>query len=211
MMNTTALLPPLLWQQIWLSLGWSVVIGALLGWVLARRVQSGRLTCFAAAVLAAWVALPGVWGGHYWLGLAFQAPSLVTVLLSGVWIARQLSAPFDAACVNASKPQRSIFFLGLGVAGGWILLLDTLGVFATSMYQWGFGTLAPAVALLILAMPWALGGRRGLDGGSLVAVSAVALFAVLQLPTGNLFDALLDPLLWVLLHLALIQALRRQT
>lgn len=209
--NTEASLPSLLLMQGWQSLGWGVVIAALTLWLLQRWEVSRPFATLSAVVVAAWVVVPGGWGGHHWLGLAFQAPSVAAVLLSGVWIARCVSKRFSPTVQQAFSLGQARFPIGLGVVCGWILLFDTLGVFPISLYSLGFSALAPALVLIILAMPWVIAGGRWPDGASLLGVVAIALFVSLQLPTGNVFDALLDPWLWVVLHIALVQTLRRQT
>ena len=45
-----------------------------------------------------------------------------------------------------------------------------------------------------------VGGARCPPSVGILAVCGTALFVTLRLPTGNLWDALLDPLLWVVLH-----------
>jgi hypothetical protein len=96
----------------------------------------------------------------------------------------------------------------LGVLVGWALLLDTLGVWPNSLYNWGFGAIAPAITLVIVMLPWIVVSTRRPDRSVAWAALAVLLFVVLRLPTGNLFDALLDPGLWCFLQFALIQRWR---
>ena len=206
----TASLPALPLIQIWQSLGWGVVAAALTLWLLQRWAVSRPFATTGAALMAVWMAMPGVWGGHYGLGLAFQAPSVVTVLWAGGWLCQRLSKTVSHTCQQVFSLPQGYFPLVLGVMCGWILLFDTLGVFSISLYNWGFSALAPAVALFVLAMPWAMAGRRWPDGASLLGGVAIVLFVSLQLPTGNVFDALLDPFLWVALQFALVQTRRRQ-
>jgi thiosulfate reductase cytochrome b subunit len=89
----------------------------------------------------------------------------------------------------------------LGVALGWVLLLDTLAFWSRSVYALGFGEGAlwcVALGLLVFAWLW--------NGVAMWALCAVLLvFAVSRLPSGNLWDALLDPLLWFGLHLKLLR------
>jgi hypothetical protein len=98
----------------------------------------------------------------------------------------------------------------LGVAGT-LLYLDAVGFLTSGYYYAGFGgILAPLVAV-ILACACALAIVRHHARGIAAAVlGAVVLFSVLRLPSGNLWDALLDPLLfgWAIAAL-LAGALRR--
>ena len=64
----------------------------------------------------------------------------------------------------------------------------------------------PAWALL----PWLLGGHE--DSATVplwIAPGALLLFAATRLPSGNVWDALMDPLLWLLLQGVLLGHLRR--
>jgi hypothetical protein len=58
-------------------------------------------------------------------------------------------------------------------------------------------------------LPWLLRGHAAANHGSTlwIAPTALLLFAVTRLPTGNLWDALMDPWLWVLLHGLLLRRL----
>jgi hypothetical protein len=50
--------------------------------------------------------------------------------------------------------------------------------------------------------------RRAVSGGTAL-LAAVLLFSLLRLPTGNLWDALLDPLLWAWALGSVVVAVRR--
>ena len=84
----------------------------------------------------------------------------------------------------------------LGVLLGWGLLLDTLAWFPVSIYAWGFGSMALALVLTMATLLWLLSGSR--TAALLLAVLAV--FVLTRAPTGNLWDALLDPLFWLALQ-----------
>jgi hypothetical protein len=86
-----------------------------------------------------------------------------------------------------------------------MLLLDTLALLPFEMYAWGFGPAVLAVVALVSLMPLAMRwlGAPWRQPVMWVPWVAVALFAALRLPTGNVWDALLDPLLWVYLHILL--------
>jgi beta-lactamase regulating signal transducer with metallopeptidase domain len=71
--------------------------------------------------------------------------------------------------------------------------------------------LVPAVLVLLMLAPWALRTRaKGLSWQALCAVVAVLLFVALRLPSGNVWDAVLDPWLWLALHVFGVRALIRR-
>ena len=73
------------------------------------------------------------------------------------------------------------------------MLLDTFASWQVSVYAWGFGPVAFGVAAACAALLWlALGSTA-----STLALLVLALFALTRLPTGNVWDALLDPWLWL--------------
>ena len=108
---------------------------------------------------------------------------------------------------NAAADTRSLRLLLLpGVLLGWVLLLDTLAWFPVSVYAWGFAAPAVAVAVGAAALFWLQQGTRA----SALPLCVLALFVLTRLPTGNLWDALLDPWLWLVLQSGwLISVLRR--
>lgn len=192
---------------VWLALhlGWALVLGSavmLLAGKLAQRYQWG-LGC----LLLLWALLPSPMSPTYWLGLVFQAPSLTSVVLClGYLRGRARRRQGGGPGIAASDPQALKILLGFGVALGWLLLLDTLAWLPVSVYAWGFASAAVAALLVLAALLWLL-------RGSLVSVLpfvVLALFVLGRWPTGNLWDALLDPLLWLALQVGwLVSAWRR--
>lgn len=189
-------------MQIYRLVGWGLVL-ACVGAALVGRwgVQAGRVLALA---LFAWVAMPGAYSPDYWLGLAFQAPSAVTTLLSVLLLARMLWG-------DANRPQAlpgAAWVLAVsGVVLGYVLMLDTFAVLPWQVYRQGFGPAMLVVAMAFSLLLWVLSAR--LQGASSVLALvplALLLFAALRLPSGNAWDALLDPLLWLYLHGLLIRA-----
>lgn len=184
-------LPDLAWQIVYGRLGWTVVLAALL---LALLPRSWRLPRSAAVLVPAacglLMALPGKASPAYWLGLALQYPS---GLLLGLCLL-SLCARWRGAAPRSfmSTPLAAV----LAVAGT-ALYLDAIGWLSLGLYHAGFGpTAAPALALLGAA-GCALALLRGHGGREAPALfGAFVLFSLLRLPTGNLWDAVLDPLLW---------------
>jgi hypothetical protein len=91
-----------------------------------------------------------------------------------------------------------------GIVGGWVLLLDTFAQLPWSVYPLGFGPAALAVVLAMALAPLLQAGamRRGT---AWVVPAALLLFAVFRLPSGNLWDAVLDPWLWLVLHIVAVR------
>lgn len=199
------------WLMRWgLYLGWSVVlawVGALLA---SARPRPVRLA--VAGFLAAWCWVPGPYGPVHWLGLAFQAPSLSSVLLCSLLLHARLSPAEPRQVGRGCTGQRSALALaGVGVALGWLLLLDTLALWPVQLYAWGFSPAATALALGVALLPWSLShGTRAMGARQWVAAWSVLLFVGLRLPTGNVWDALLDPWLWVALHVFVVQSVWRR-
>ena len=105
------------------------------------------------------------------------------------------------------SPRGGLGLLVVAVLLGYGLLLDAFAVLPLQVYRWGFSPLLLLVLLALSLLPWVLGIR--LPGGR-VAPLALLLFALTRLPTGNVWDALLDPWLWLLLQGLLSRRLLRQ-
>ena len=79
---------------------------------------------------------------------------------------------------------------------GVLLYLDAFGLIAGGYYYAGFGGRA-ALGAVLLAAGGAVAAARGrLTPQAAAILGALALFSFARLPSGNLWDALLDPLLW---------------
>ncbi|OGB43988.1 MAG: hypothetical protein A2461_06615 [Burkholderiales bacterium RIFOXYC2_FULL_59_8] len=80
-----------------------------------------------------------------------------------------------------------------------------------SVYAWGFGSGALALACALALLLWVLDGA-GLAGQRLTLSFAAVLlvFTLTRLPSGNLWDALLDPWLWLILQASGLLALLRR-
>lgn len=194
-------LPMLDVMQLWLHVGWALVLAGGSALVLARLRGPGVVRRVVPIALAVWSLLPGDISAAYWLGLAFQAPSGALALACAGWgwnAARQATLGHT----HHAEPHPWRGEVGLVVAGillGWALLLDTFAQWPVALYPLGFEAPAFAAVLVLSLLPLLQAGavRRA---ASWWAPGAVALFAVLRLPTGNVWDAVLDPWLWVGLH-----------
>lgn len=199
-------LPTLALTQLWLHLGWGVVLAwlgsAVAGWWSARRFVA--LVVALLLLASAW--LPDPFSPAYWLGLAFQQPSGVTVLLCALLLWRRArKVPHWWKDRRAAPASEFILLVALGVVMGWLLLLDSFALLPVQLYAWGFTPLAVALVALVALLPWWAGGRHNHRLPAWVAPGAVVLFVALRLPTGNVWDAVLDPWLWIALHVYLVR------
>jgi hypothetical protein len=212
---------PLLPQPGYLAVlrhaGWALVLAALMSAAsqgfAARRVRdAGGLLALA---LALWACIPAPWGLSYWLGLAFQTPSLTAMALSlhHLWqrLAQRKWSHSVQASSLASTARRSAWsyrYVVLGMGLGWLLLLDTFAYLPVSLFAWGFSPLAYALLLLLALLPWVMGARLSRTGPSPALLFVLAVFGLTRWPTGNVWDAVLDPWLFVGLHIYLVARYR---
>lgn len=212
-------LPTLGAMQVWLHLGWSVVL-AWLGvslsgaWLTGQRF--GRLATWLLGVaLAVWVWVPGSAGAAYWLGLAFQAPSVAGVLLCVLLLAGRArgntgtrTLKFYPGAARRNIEDQAIGLAWMGVVLGWALLLDSLAVLPFQLYARGFSPAALGGVVMVALLPWAVSRQQfgaGAWAVSWVVPLAVLVFVVWRLPTGNVWDTVLDPWSWLLLQIWLLK------
>jgi hypothetical protein len=189
-------LPGFAAQSLYLDVGWGVVLAAVVLGLLsgpgpARRLRGPRwLGPAAVAAVAAWVALPGAWSPTFWLGMAFQHPSVVLIVLAGVDGVGRLRP-------SAVPPDRPLLGLlpALTLLGaGAVLYAGAFALIQHDFYGIGFSGRATLIAGTVLVVAWAWLDPR--SGWACVAVAlAVATHAATRLPSGNGWDALLDPFL----------------
>jgi hypothetical protein len=193
--------------RYYLPLSWCVVLLGLLASVSGRWPQTLRLLALGALVV--WCVLPGQYSPDYWLGLAFQMPSLSTVLLCA-WLlwAALFGARVHDPLAQPTVPGWHLALAAAAVGLGWLLLLDTLALLPLELYTLGFGPGASVVAMALVLLPWIFGGRARLGWPALaLAPLVIVVFAASRLPTGNVWDALLDPWLWLVLQVWLARIL----
>jgi hypothetical protein len=180
-------------------LSWAIVL-AFLVMVLGRRWPR-RLQLGLAGLLFAWTLVPGPASPAFWLGLAFQMPSLTSAVIGLTGLVLMLRT---GSCSLADPAQMSALrWAGLGgVLLGWLLLLDTFAVLPLSLYPIGFSPATLGVAAFLASVPWILfGPRHPARVASILLWIVLLLHVLLRLPTGNVWDSLLDPLLWAALQL----------
>jgi len=210
-----AVLPGATAMRVALHLLWAIALGSgalLIAGKLARPYRLGL-----SILVIAWTLMPGPMSPAYWLGLAFQTPSLMSGSICLVWFLRQArQAP--GAGVSMAGPRvdalRMLAWVGIGL--GWVLLLDTLAWLPVSIYAWGFSSAAFATVLLLAMLLWVLFGATGSNrkasglAAFVLPLLVLTLFLLTRLPTGNVWDALLDPWLWGALQIGwLVSAARR--
>jgi hypothetical protein len=199
------ILPDLASQIVYGRVGWAIVAAtvACAVWRGAAPMPRATLAAILAGALAL-MALPGNLSPAWYLGLAFQYPSGLLVAccvlrLTEYWnnVRRSQAMPQTLACILA--------------AAGMLLYLDALGVLTSGYYYAGFGGGVAPLAATAFAVACALAiVLRQAPGHAAAILCAVALFSVLRLPTGNLWDALLDPLLFGWAVVALLAGARRR-
>lgn len=199
-------LPALAVMQCWLHIGWALVLAGGAAGLLARLPVPRWVRLSVPAVLGLWALWPGELSAAYGLGLAFQAPSGVLALLSAWWgwTALRKSPPAGVTAHGTRAFRGETALVPAGIVGGWVLLLDTFAQLPWSVYPLGFGPAALAVVLAMALAPLLQAGamRRGT---AWVVPAALLLFAVFRLPSGNLWDAVLDPWLWLVLHIVAVR------
>jgi hypothetical protein len=185
-------LPDLLLQNTFGKLAWGIVIATLVASLLpSHRQLSRRATALLLCGAVILTLLPGQLSPAYWIALAFQWPS---GMLAGLCLVR-LARPWRQ---TAAREGMTVALAGAVALFGAVLYMDALGLASLGLYFWGFGPRgAPLFALAAMAL--CVGGI--IQGRArpqyFAALGALTLFTLLRLPTGNLWDALLDPLLWI--------------
>ncbi len=210
-MNTWLQLAPALpatWLvQAWLFVGWALVLSA----VLLRLTQH----TVSAAVIGLLLCWPWQYAPVGFVALAFQSPSVVLVL----WAVLTWWRRFHPNEVASKMPTSWAWAL---VLLGWGLCLDTLNLWpqgwSIQLFAFGFEP-ASLVLVLVVGLVWValasqdkLSRRLKLEHPTQSAVflslGVLAVYVVLRVPTGNVWDALLDPFVWLALHGRVWRSLR---
>lgn len=184
-------LPSLDLQLVYGPLAWGLVLAACGVAVLTRkRPFPARLAVAWVVIAFAACAWPGPRSPAYWLALVFQFPSAALVAFCAITIHANATGRAGLRALPAG--------LAMALAGGGALLyLDSAGWLNLGLYAHGFGTPA-ALAGLLIGVATVVSIARGRQRMPAFAILlAVTLFALARLPTGNLWDALIDPLLWL--------------
>lgn len=184
---------------------WALLAASAVFQLSGGRLQGWRAKL--AALMALLCLLPGPISPAYWLEMAFAAPSWSTALLC-MW--HLLTAkPKPSGDINCRDTQNSVkiplAWALAGVALGWLLTLDTFAALPLndSVYAWGFGPVCSALLLAVAASLCLVTA----SAFRIVPLLALGLFILTRLPSGNIWDALLDPWLWLYLHLSIAMQL----
>ena len=196
-------LPTLAWQAVFRQLGWSLALAVVLALMMPKRWARRWWWGLGLGVASN---LPGLTEVISALALSFQTPSLLsqTLLLTVLW--RGLRA--RASLANAPEltpPRAPNGAWAITALLGWVLLLDTLGWGGTFIYPWGFGPAVPVAVLLgcAAAGAWAAWWRPLSVGQARwwwCLAAAMGLFVLTRAPSGNAWDAISDPWLWLVAH-----------
>jgi hypothetical protein len=219
----TPLLPSALAYGLYLHVAWALVAACALLMLLRRLFaamggqmterQATRWAWGLAAATMVFVCIPAPYGLSAYLALAMQSPSLILLVWACIRLVQlwRQDAPFAALTPALAKApelepaQSGSWPLGMLLTLlvlGWALVVDTLNlwpaVFNPALYAWGFTSAAlwavlvvAAVLLLIYKATWPL---------VLMSFAVLLMYAFFRLPTGNVWDALLDPFVFVILH-----------
>ena len=87
----------------------------------------------------------------------------------------------------------------LALVLGAVLLADMFILLPFSLYRWGFSSFAFGLLLAVALLVWLVARSETSRRDARLACAALALFALTRLPSGNVFDALIDPWLWMVL------------
>lgn len=204
----TPALPGALWMRYYLPVSWIhplSLLGAFVGWKLPWRARRYFALVFGIVASTSGSAFP-----LYWLGLAFQTLSFSAVLMVSLAYDRVFTEPGKRAVRQESVV--GLWLLVAAVLPGYLLLLDTFAVLPWQIYAWGFSPMALLCLLALSLLPGLLRGFT-LSRGTpevWVAPTALLLFVVTRLPTGNVWDALIDPWLWLFLNAVLFRDVYRR-
>ena len=135
--------------------------------------------------------LPGSASPAHWLGLVFQLPSVMLVACCAV----PLLARHAASHVGPALGLR----FALCIAGGGLLLYaDSSAWLNLGLYARGFDPRGGPLAALLAGAGalWALRSAESRITG-LIVFACVIVFCLTRLPSGNVFDAFVDPLIWL--------------
>jgi hypothetical protein len=201
-MMPSIVLPLPEWHRVFLPVCWALCMAALFSqW--SVKMARPRLSWSLGAALG-WLYAPE-WA------LAFVMPSLVLLSWSLYQTVRVWIYPAKGHENQPTWPKLPIGLVLFWVGLGDVLVIDTFHAWPTSwtwaqqsFYAWGFET----TPLLVLGLVWALSGVfPGISLGLWLSGCAILLsFVLLHEPTGNLWDALLDPVVWGFSHCLLAKA-----
>lgn len=192
-------LPTLAWQAVLRHLGWSLALAVVLALMMPQRWARRWWWGLGLGVASN---LPGLSEVISALALSFQTPSLLAqgLLACVLWRGLRLDTVPNHA-PGLAPPIAPTPAWAITALLGWVLLLDTLGWGGSFIYAWGFGPAVPVAVLLGCAAGLAWAAWRPQTAHSLhwlwCLAAAMGLFVLTRAPSGNAWDAISDPWLWL--------------
>jgi hypothetical protein len=183
---------------IWVALSWGLVISACTLNAVKNTAHQRSISLVTFVV----VIFPALKVSGY-LALAFQTPSLLFVM----WAFLQWKEViFKQNHISESLP---LILPVLGMLLGWGLVFDTLNFWPSfinfNLYAWGFE--ASALWLVLFVTVLFLFVLEISPQRILFFLLTLALFTIVRLPTGNIWDAVLDPFIWIICHAVFLRRL----
>ena len=199
---TDLALPSLVWQAVFRHLGWTLALAVVLARLSPKR-WAQRWWWGLGLGLGLASNLPILTEVTSALALSFQTPSLLSqgLLACALWRGLRPRAASTHAPVMAPA---GVPMWGWTITAllGWVLLLDTLGWGGTFIYAWGFGPVVPVAVLLggAAALTWAAWRPQAAHQTRWLwlLAGAMGLFVLTRAPSGNAWDAISDPWLWLI-------------
>jgi hypothetical protein len=207
-LSVVPLLPSTLMSWLGMRASWAIVLANIaLQFSHSRTIGVRRWIVLLAVIYAI---VPGPVSITYWLGLAFQSPSIASVLLSLVFLSKDLLLTKDGGRDEGSKLKVWINIqAAILIVIGYLLLLDTFAILPFQMYRFGFGQV-PLLAIALISYFNLFICRKKYSSSKangVLIVVGVFIFAGTRLPTGNVWDAILDPWLWLFLQVFIFRNL----
>ena len=184
-------LPDLTWQMIYGRLAWAIVLATVVVALAPGPWRRSRsLPLAALGIMALLAVLPGQASPAWTLGLAFQYPS---GLLTACCLLKLLDRRRGVLTVCVLPAGLAV---PLAIAGT-ALYLDAFGLISQGYYYAGFSAAGVPILAVLATIACAAAIVRGRNRRqALPLLGAFLLFSLLRLPTGNIWDAVIDPLLW---------------
>jgi hypothetical protein len=196
---TDLALPSLVWQAVFRHLGWTLALAVVLALLMPKRWAQRWWWGLGLGVASSLPILSEVTSA---LALSFQTPSLLSqgLLACTLWGGLRPRAASTHA-PDTSTAGVPLWGWGITALLGWVLLLDTLGWGGTFLYAWGFGPVVPVAVLLgcAAALAWVAWRPRAEQQTRWLwlLAGAMGLFVLTRAPSGNAWDAISDPWLWL--------------
>ena len=197
---TDLALPSLVWQAVFRHLGWTLALAVVLARLSPKRWAQRWWWGLGLGLASNLPILTEVTSA---LALSFQTPSLLSqgLLACALWRGLRPSATSTHA-PDVSPVLMPMWGWAIPALLGWVLLLDTLGWGGTFIYAWGFGPVVPVAVLLgcAAALAWAAWQPQAVHQTRCLwlLAGAMGLFVLTRAPSGNAWDAISDPWLWLI-------------